>query len=157
MKQTLKVKFLRDGATLPKKATAGAAAFDLFALLPDSDITVPPKEIISIPTGIAIELPSPAYVALLFARSGLAVKHGIALINSVGVIDSDYRGEIAVVLINHGSESYTFKNGDRIAQLMVTGVADLDIEPVAELTSTERGEGGFGSTGMGKQISRSGV
>ena len=99
------------------------------------------------PTGLALELPGPGYVALVFARSGLAVRQGIALSNGVGVIDSDYRGEVKVGLINQGGEAYTIQPGERIAQLMIAPVVLARFLPSEELGSTDRGEGGFGSTG----------
>ena len=101
----------------------------------------------SIPTGIAIALPSPDYVALVFVRSGMGFRHGIGLSNGVGVIDSDYRGEISVGLVNLSGEDYTIRPGDRIAQLMVTPVVRPTVVPVSELDETDRGAGGFGSTG----------
>ena len=100
-----------------------------------------------IPTGIAVELPGPEYVALVFARSGLAVKNGLTLSNGVGVIDSDYRGEISVGLVNLSDKPYTVQNGERIAQLAGMPVALPDMLEVETLTDTERGTGGFGSTG----------
>ena len=101
-----------------------------------------------IPTGIAIALPGPEYVALVFARSGLGIKHGISLSNGVGVIDSDYRGEIMVGLTNLSEEPYTIHPGDRIAQLVVTPVVLPQLELMAKLDETDRGTGGFGSTGQ---------
>lgn len=130
----------------PFYASAGAAAMDLHACL-DEPVTIAPGELVSIPTGIAIALPSAAYVALVFARSGLGVKHGIALSNGVGVIDSDYRGEIKVGLTNLSRTPYTISPADRIAQLAVMPVVQVNPVPVADLDETERGSGGFGSTG----------
>ena len=130
----------------PFYASAGAAAMDLHACL-DEPVTIAPGELVSIPTGIAIALPSAAYVALVFARSGLGVKHGIALSNGVGVIDSDYRGEIKVGLTNLSRTPYTISPADRIAQLAVVPVVQVNPVPVADLDETERGSGGFGSTG----------
>ena len=130
----------------PYYASAGAAAMDLHACL-DEPVTIGPGELVRIPTGIAIALPSPEYVALVFARSGLGVKHGIALSNGVGVIDSDYRGEIQVGLTNQSDAPYTIQPGDRIAQLVVTPVVVPAVEIVEELEDTGRGTGGFGSTG----------
>ena len=121
---------------LPKFATPGSAAMDLLACI-DSPVTL----------GIAIALPSADYVALVFARSGLGIKQGVCLSNGVGVIDSDYRGEIAVGLVNLSDVSYTVQPGDRIAQLMVTPVVQPRVHLVPELDETERGVGGFGSTG----------
>ena len=146
----LKIKAVSDkiGKDIPYPfyATAGAAAMDLCACM-DAPVEVAPRALVSIPTGIAIALPSAEYVALVFARSGLGIKHGIALSNGVGVIDSDYRGELTVGLVNHGDVPYTIQPGDRIAQLMVTPVVQADVELVDELDETERGAGGFGSTG----------
>ena len=130
----------------PYYASAGAAAMDLHACL-DEPVTIAPGELVSIPTGIAIALPSPAYVALVFARSGLGVKHGIALSNGVGVIDSDYRGEIQVGLTNLSRTPYTISPADRIAQLAVVPVVQVNPVPVENLDETERGDKGFGSTG----------
>ena len=130
----------------PYYASAGAAAMDLHACLEDA-VTIPAGGRTVIPTGIAIALPSPAYVALVFARSGLGIKKGIALSNGVGVIDSDYRGEICVGLQNSGREDYTVQPGDRIAQLAVVPVLQVDLEQVDTLDETQRGAGGFGSTG----------
>ena len=131
---------------LPAYATAGAAAMDLCACV-DAPVEVAPRALVSIPTGIAIALPSADYVALVFARSGLGIKHGVVPGNCVGVIDSDYRGEIMVGLYNSGESEYTVQPGDRIAQLMVTPVVQADVELVDKLDETERGAGGFGSTG----------
>ena len=130
----------------PFYASAGAAAMDLHACL-DEPVTIAPGELVSIPTGIAIALPSAAYVALVFARSGLGVKHGISLSNGVGVIDSDYRGEIKVGLTNLSRTPYTISPADRIAQLAVMPVVQAELERVDSLDETGRGTGGFGSTG----------
>ena len=131
---------------LPYYASAGAAAMDLHACL-DAPVEIAPRALVSIPTGVAIALPSADYVALVFARSGLGIKHGIALSNGVGVIDSDYRGEIRVGLTNLSETTYTIQPGDRIAQLMVTPVVRPALVQVEELDETQRGTGGFGSTG----------
>ncbi len=132
--------------SLPKRATEGSAGFDLTAAISEP-VTIKPNELCKIPTGIAIGLPSADYVALVFARSGIAVKHGIALSNGVGVIDSDYRGEIQVGLCNLSNEPYTIEPGERIAQLVVMPVCLPVIEVVNSLDQTQRGAGGFGSTG----------
>ena len=136
------------GAEIPAPfyASAGAAAMDLHACV-DQAVTIPAGGRAVIPTGLAIALPSPDYVALVFARSGLGIKHGVVPGNCVGVIDSDYRGEIMVGLYNSGESEYTVQPGDRIAQLMVTPVVQASVELVDELDETERGAGGFGSTG----------
>ena len=131
---------------LPKFATAGAACMDLCACI-DAPVTLEAGARALIPTGIAIALPSADYVALVFARSGLGIKQGVCLSNGVGVIDSDYRGEIGVGLVNLGQSAYTVQPGDRIAQLMVTPVVQPTVAQVSELDDTDRGAGGFGSTG----------
>ena len=132
---------------LPYYATPGSAAMDLHACL-DGAVTIPAGERRVIPTGLAIALPSSDYVALVFARSGLGIKHGIAPANCVGVIDSDYRGEILVGLQNSGGSDFTIQPGDRIAQLMVVPVVQPRLRLVDELDETDRGAGGFGSTGV---------
>lgn len=131
---------------VPFYASAGAAAMDLHACL-DEAVTIPAGGRKLIPTGIAIALPDPGYVALIFARSGLGIKHGIAPANCVGVIDSDYRGEIMVGLQNSGDTDYTIQPADRIAQMMITPVLQANVQLVEELDDTVRGAGGFGSTG----------
>ena len=146
----LKIKALspRIGRDIPTPhyATEGAAAMDLCACI-ESPVTIPSMGRQVVPTGIAIALPSADYAALLFARSGLGIKKGIALSNGVGVIDSDYRGEIAVGLVNLSGETYTVQPGDRIAQLMITPVSRPQLHFTEVLDETERGEGGLGSTG----------
>lgn len=131
---------------LPKFATAGAACMDLCACI-DAPVTLEAGARALIPTGIAIALPSADYVAQVFARSGLGIKQGVCLSNGVGVIDSDYRGEIGVGLVNLGQSAYTVQPGDRIAQLMVTPVVQPTVVQVSALDDTDRGAGGFGSTG----------
>ena len=130
----------------PFFATAGSAAMDLCACI-EEPVVIPAGGRVGIPSGIAIALPSADYVALVFARSSMGVKKGVCLANGVGVIDSDYRGEITVGLLNTGSEDYTVLPGDRIAQLMVVPVVQPEIEMADALDETERGAGGFGSTG----------
>ena len=146
----LKVKALshKIGTDIPAPfyASAGAAAMDLHACV-DAPVTIPAGGRAVIPTGIAIALPSADYVALVFARSGLGIKHGIAPANCVGVIDSDYRGEIMVGLQNSGESDYTVQPADRIAQLMITPVVQAQVELTGALDETERGAGGLGSTG----------
>lgn len=131
---------------LPQYKTAGAAAMDLCACM-EEDVTLAPGQRMGIPTGIAIALPSPDYAALVFVRSGMGFRNGIGLSNGVGVIDSDYRGEIGVGLVNLGQSAYTVQPGDRIAQLMVTPVVQPTVVPADTLDETDRGTGGFGSTG----------
>ena len=143
---TVYIQKLDPRAQAPERATAGSAGADLHALL-DEVLTIPPGGRAAVPTGIAIGLPSPETVGLVFARSGLAVKHGLALSNGVGVIDSDYRGEIGVGLVNLGREPYTVQPGDRIAQLMVVPVVQPTVTVAEDLDETDRGAGGFGSTG----------
>lgn len=142
---SLKIMKVRENAVIPKRATEGSAGIDLCACI-ENDIIVNPGEIVKIPTGIACSVP-PTCVSLLFARSGLSVKHGIALANSVGVIDSDYRGEIIAALINNSKMPYTVTSGERIAQLCVMPICCLPIELCDSLEETLRGDGGFGSTG----------
>lgn len=132
---------------LPFYATPGSAAMDLHACL-DEDVVIPAGGRALIPTGIAIALPDAGYVALVFARSGLAVRKGICLSNGVGVIDSDYRGEVCVGLCNTTAEPFTVRCGDRIAQLAVLPVVQPTLRLVDELDETDRGAGGFGSTGV---------
>ena len=143
---TFNIKKLRDNAKIPCRATPGSAGMDLYACV-DEPITIEGGEKAVIPTGIAIELPSAELGAFVFARSGLAIKHGIGLLNSVGVIDSDYRGEICVGLINQLKESYTIQPDERIAQLVIMPVSLITPVEAESLDETERGAGGFGSTG----------
>lgn len=147
----LKIKALspKIGREIPAPfyATPGSAAMDLHACV-DETVTIPAGGRAVIPTGLAIALPSADFVALVFARSGLGIKHGVAPANCVGVIDSDYRGEVMVGLQNSGKEDYTVSPGDRIAQLMITPVVQAQVRLVDELDETERGAGGFGSTGQ---------
>lgn len=142
---TVRVKRLREGAHLPTYGTAEAAGADLYACVEEA-ITVAPGQTVFIPTGIALEVPRHC-AGLVYARSGLACKRGLAPANKVGVIDSDYRGEICVVLHNHGQQPQRIENGDRIAQLVITPVLQPTYEEVESLSDTERSGGGFGSTG----------
>lgn len=144
--QILKVKKLRENAKMIQRATKGSAGMDLHACI-DSEITIEPGEIKVIPTGLAIALQNENYVAYIYARSGLAIKHGITLANCVGVVDSDYRGEVCVGLTNISKNPYTIMPDERIAQLVIAPVCICDAVEVEDLDSTERGEGGFGSTG----------
>ncbi|MCD8376626.1 MAG: dUTP diphosphatase [Oscillospiraceae bacterium] len=140
------VKLLSPQAPLPTYATDGAAAMDLTACIPQA-VTVSPGQLVTIPTGIAIALPGPEFMALIFARSGLGTKHGICLSNGVGVIDSDYRGEVKVGLTNLSQTPYTIQPGDRVAQMAIVPVAHARAVSVEKLEETRRGGGGFGSTG----------
>ncbi len=134
---------------MPVYATEGSAAMDLHACC-EAPITISAQSRGGVPTGIAIELPSPDLVALIFPRSGLASKHGISLSNAVGVIDSDYRGEIICLVKNDSDQEFVIQPGDRIAQIAFFPICRIGWEEVAELGETKRGEGGFGSTGIGK-------
>ena len=131
---------------LPKYSTNESAGLDLRAEL-QSPITLEPGQRRLIPTGLKIALPT-GYEAQVRPRSGLAYKHGITVLNSPGTIDADYRGDVGVILINHGSESFTIENGERIAQLIIATFIQIDWDEVLDLSSTSRGEGGFGSTGV---------
>lgn len=143
----LSIQQLRPNAQLPKRATADSAGYDLYAL-PDTSIIIQPGEICKIPTGIAVA-PSRSDVALcIFPRSGLSAKYGITLANSVGLVDSDYRGELLVPLINHGKEPFTIEPGMRIAQLVVLPILTPELHIVSELNETARGTGGFGASGL---------
>ena len=142
---TLKIKKLHDNAVVPQRATSGSAGMDLYAVL-DKPITLKQGQTALIPTGIAIALESASEAAFIFPRSGLSIKHGIGLLNSVGVIDSDYRGEIKVGVINQIDKEYTIEPNERIAQMVIMPVSLPKIVEVDELDETERGAGGFGST-----------
>lgn len=131
---------------MPEYATSGSAGMDLSACI-GSDIVIKPGEIIKIPTGIAIQIPHSGIGGFVFPRSGLSSKHGISLANCVGVIDSDYTGEIICPVINHGSSDYTIKPGDRIAQIVFMPVFKASLVETDKLEATGRGSGGFGSTG----------
>lgn len=141
----LRMKKLREGAVLPQRQTEGAAGYDLCACL-GAPVTLQPGEGYPFPTGLAAEIPQ-GYAGMVFCRSGLGVKHGISLPNCVGVIDSDYRGELVVPLRNFGDGAYTIQPGERIAQLVIMPVLLPEIVEVEELSQTQRGQGGFGSTG----------
>lgn len=142
------IKKLTETATLPTQGSTQAAGYDIYADLPNGPVTILPGDIQKISTGISAA-PGDTDVALcLFPRSGLATKKGVTLINSVGLVDSDYRGEIIVPLVNFGSQPVTIMNDDRIAQLVVLPIIKAEFEEVAELPETERGESGFGSTGV---------
>lgn len=146
MSEIFKVRRLRESAKLPFRATEGSAGMDLYACI-DSPVTLGAGEKAVIPTGIAVELPSAELAAFVFARSGLAIKHGIGLLNGVGVIDSDYRGEICVGVINQLAEPYTIAPDERIAQLVIMPVSLINPVEAQSLDDTARGDGGFGSTG----------
>ena len=143
--EAIRVKKLRPGATLPAYGSLGAAGADLTACLEES-VTIGPGQTAFIPTGITLEVPANC-AGLVYARSGMACKQGLAPANKVGVIDSDYRGEILVALHNHGNQARTVEPGQRIAQLLITPVLTPVYEEAAELSDTARDAGGFGSTG----------
>lgn len=142
----LKIKRLKENAKIPKRATNGSAGMDLYACI-DRKITLNPGDLAVVPTGIAIELPDNTCAAFLYARSGLGVKHGICLSNGVGVIDSDYRGEVCVGLCNVSDKPYVIEPDERVAQMVIAPVLTPQIVEADELSDTKRGEGGFGSTG----------
>lgn len=142
----LKIKKLKPNAKIPKTATGGSAGMDLYACITES-ITLEPGQLAMVPTGIAIEIPDSNCAAFLYARSGLGVKHGICLSNGVGVIDSDYRGEICAGLCNVSDKPYTIEPDERIAQMVIAPVIVPEIEEADVLSDTSRGSGGFGSTG----------
>lgn len=142
----IKIKKLRENAKIPKRATNGSAGMDLYACI-DEPITLAPGQLVIVPTGIAIALPDNSCAAFLYARSGLGVKHGICLSNGVGVIDSDYRGEICAGLCNVSDKPYTIEPDERVCQMVIAPVLTPDVVEVSELDNTDRGEGGFGSTG----------
>ena len=145
MKQTVRLKKLREDAIIPAYGTEFAAGADLYACM-DKDITINPGCTELIHTGIALEIPT-GLVGLIYARSGMACKHGLAPANKVGVIDSDYRGEIMVALYNQSNETKVITSGDRVAQIIIQPVTQFEFNEVDELSDTTRGEGGFGSTG----------
>lgn len=141
----LKIERLENNKILPEYKTDGAAGMDLCAAIPEP-VTLKPLERKLIPTGLKIELEH-GYEAQIRPRSGLSIKHGITLINCVGTIDEDYRGEVCVPVVNISNEEYTITPNERIAQMVIARVEQAKIEVVTELTATTRGEGGFGSTG----------
>ena len=139
-----------ETAAMPHYATEGAAGADVEAFIPQP-ITLNPGERKKIPTGLILEIPS-GWEAQVRPRSGLALKNGITVLNAPGTIDSDYRGELEIILVNLGTEPYTVHNGDRIAQLVFAPAPQLSFETTREVALTERGEGGFGSTGRGEAV-----
>lgn len=143
--ELIRVKKLKETATMPTYGSAEAAGADLYACLSEP-VTINPGESVFVPTGLAMELPR-GYAGLIYARSGLACKRGLAPANKVGVVDSDYRGEFMIVLHNHGAVPQTIEHGERIAQLVITPVFTPGFQEVEDLTATERAGGGFGSTG----------
>ena len=142
----ISIQKLNPNAIVPKPATSGRAGCDLHACITET-ITIQPGETVKIPTGLAIALPTNKLAAFVFARSGLGIKHNITPANCVGVIDSEYRGELIVGLQNHSTKAFTVEPNDRIAQLVIMPVEQPEFEEVSSLDETERGQGGFGSTG----------
>jgi dUTP pyrophosphatase len=143
----VKIKKADPRIPLPQYESAGAAGMDLRAFLAE-DLPVPPAGRVKVPTGLTLEIPE-GFEGQVRPRSGLAARHGITVLNSPGTIDSDYRGELEVILANFGKETFTIKNGDRIAQLVIAPVFRVEIAEAGELTATARAGGGFGSTGIG--------
>lgn len=142
----VKIKKISEGVTTPKKGSDKAAGYDLYACIGNESYIIPPRETAKIGTGVAVEIPD-GYWGGIFARSGLATKQGLRPANCVGVIDSDYRGEVIVALFNDSDEPRIIHNGDRIAQFIIMPYLQFNIKVINELSKTERGEGGFGSTG----------
>ena len=136
-----------EGLALPTYQTAHAAGLDLLAAVPENaPLVLLPGQHAMVPTGLTIALPD-GYEAQVRPRSGLAARHGVTVLNAPGTVDADYRGEINVLLINHGSEPFTIRRGERIAQMVIAAVVRAELVAAAELSSTDRGSGGFGSTG----------
>ena len=142
----MELKFKSLSGSLPTYATDGASGMDLRAFI-DEPVILKPMERRLIPTGLFVQIPE-GYEGQVRARSGLAIKHGIGLVNSIGTIDSDYRGELKIPVINFGNESFTINNGDRVAQLVIASYERVTPIIVTELDETDRGEGGFGHTGV---------
>ena len=145
MKQSVRIKKLDERAVMPSYGSPFAAGADLHALT-DCTLTIRPHETVFVHTGLSMEIPE-GFAGLIYARSGIACKRGLAPANKVGVVDSDYRGEVMVALHNHSEEPQTIENGERIAQMVITPYLTADFVEAAELEDTVRGEGGFGSTG----------
>ncbi len=137
---------LSPGARAPHRATRGASGFDLRARV-DAPVSIAPREVALVPTGLALAIPE-GYEGQVRARSGLALKHGIFVLNGPGTIDSDYRGPLGVILANFGETAFTVADGERIAQIVFTQVPNVDLVALESLPTTERGEGGFGHTGI---------
>jgi dUTP pyrophosphatase len=136
-----------EGLALPAYQSAGAAGLDLLAAVPeDAPMVLAPGKYALVPTGLTIALP-PGYEAQIRPRSGLAAKHGVTVLNSPGTVDADYRGEISVLLINHGEAAFPIRRGERIAQMVIASVIPAELVPATALSATDRGSGGFGSTG----------
>lgn len=143
----IKIKKLNDKAQLPSSGSAYAAGYDLYACVEAQEVIIPPHTTAMVGTGVAVAVPE-GYFGGIFARSGLAAKQNLRPANCVGVVDSDYRGEVKVALHNDSDQERSIENGERIAQLVVIPYLSLEFEEVGELNATERGEGGFGHTGL---------
>lgn len=151
MSEAVKIEVLQlpngAGLALPAYQSALAAGLDLLAAIPeDAPVILGPGKYALVPTGLAIALP-PGYEAQVRPRSGLAARHGVTVLNAPGTVDADYRGEIGVPLINHGEAPFTVRRGERIAQMVIAAVTQVELVPVTSLSTTDRGSGGFGSTG----------
>jgi dUTP pyrophosphatase len=151
MSDAIKVEIMQlphgEGLPLPAYQSAHAAGLDLLAAVPEgAPLVLAPGAYALVPTGLAIALPE-GFEAQVRPRSGLAAKHGVTVLNAPGTVDADYRGEISVILINHGRDAFAIRRGERIAQMVIAAVVRADLVPAATLASTERGSGGFGSTG----------
>jgi dUTP pyrophosphatase len=143
---TIKVKVLDNSITLPKYETVSSAGMDIRAFIPEGKIEIEPQERKLIRTGLCLEIPK-GYEVQIRPRSGLALKNGITVLNSPGTIDADYRGELRLILINHSADIFSITNAMRIAQMVVAQFSRVDLFEVEDLSETDRGEGGFGSTG----------
>ena len=151
MNSTVKLEVLQlpngAGLALPAYQSALAAGLDLLAAVPeDAPVVLAPGKYALVPTGLSIALP-PGYEAQVRPRSGLAARHGVTVLNAPGTVDADYRGEVCVLLINHGDQPFPIRRGERIAQMVIAQVTQVELVPVAALSATDRGSGGFGSTG----------
>lgn len=145
----IKISLLSDLARMPEYSTAHSSGMDLKAAIKKA-IKIKPGQINLVPTGLALEIP-PGYEGQVRPRSGLAIKHGISIVNAPGTIDADYRGEVGVILINLGKRDFTIQPGDRIAQLVICPVVKAKLVNAKSLNNTKRGKGGFGHTGVGKR------
>lgn len=145
----IKISLLSDSARMPEYSTAHSSGMDLKAAI-KKPLKIKPGRICLVPTGLALEIP-PGYEGQVRPRSGLAIKHGISIVNAPGTIDADYRGEVGVILINLGKKDFVIQPGDRIAQLVISPVVKAKLVKVRSLNNTARGQGGFGHTGVGKR------
>lgn len=143
----INMKIVSESGRMPAYATEGSAGFDISAYLPDGPMVLKAGARALVPTGLYFEVPE-GYEAQVRARSGLAIRNGIGMVNGIGTVDSDYRGEIRVPMINWSDEDFTINDGDRIAQVIITSYEKVNLELVCDLSETERGEGGFGHTGV---------